>query len=134
MLVSGDAASLVLATGLILEGANFAVASGVTAARAVVRAKERNDFSAESLGFYQSLLEDSFVLKDLRTFAKSVSFLENRRIYDTYPEIACAAAEKMFTNDGKPRAHAWQLFRESMKDRVTMARLASDLLKGVRAL
>ena len=134
MLVAGDAASLVLATGLILEGANLAVASGVAAARAVIRAKERNDFSAGSLSHYQSLLEDGFVLKDLRTFAGSVAFLESPRIYDVYPEMACAFAERIFTSDGKPRKHAWRLFRETMRGRISMARLASDFLKGIGSL
>jgi len=39
MLVAGDAAGLTLITGLVLEGANFAIASGKAAAETVIRAK-----------------------------------------------------------------------------------------------
>ncbi|GAI25590.1 unnamed protein product, partial [marine sediment metagenome] len=60
-LVAGDAAALILGTGLTLEGANFAVASGVAAAETVIRAKEMGDFSQKSLSYYPELLGESFV-------------------------------------------------------------------------
>ena len=41
LLVAGDAAALVLATGRSLEGINFALASGMAAAQTVKRARER---------------------------------------------------------------------------------------------
>ena len=84
LLVAGDAAAFVLGTGLILEGANFAVASGLAAAETIVGAKQVGDFSAKSLARYQQLLEQSFVLKDLKTYKKSPHFLENPRIYSVY--------------------------------------------------
>lgn len=133
-LVAGDAAAFVVGTGLILEGANFAVASGEAAAETVIRAKEKDNFSASSLAYYQELLKQSFVLKDLRTFRKAPHFLENPRIYSTYPEFACDLAERIFTNDGKPRKRVWQLLRETMKGRISLAQIASDLIKGKGAL
>jgi len=133
-LVAGDAAALVVGTGLILEGANFAIASGVSAAETVIKAKEKGDFSAKSLSFYQELLEQSFVLKDLRTYKKAPHFLENPRIYSTYPEFACDLAEKIFTNDGMPRKQLWSLLRESMKGRISFMQIASDALKAKGAL
>ncbi len=133
-LAAGDAAAFVVGTGLILEGANFAIASGVSAAETVIRAKKRKDFSAKSLSHYQELLEQSFVLKDLKTYRKAHHFLENPRIYSSYPELACDLAEKVFTNDGKPRKKVWQLLREAMKGRVSLRQIASDLIRGKRAL
>lgn len=133
-LVAGDAAAFVVGTGLIMEGANFAVASGVAAAETVIKAKERGDFSAKSLSYYQELLEQSFVLKDLKTYRNAHHFLENPRIYSSYPELACDFAEKVFTSDGKPRKKVWQLLREAMKGRVSFAQIASDLIRGKRAL
>ena len=133
-LVAGDAAALVVGTGLILEGANFAVASGVAAAETVIRAKGKEDFSANSLAYYQELLEQSFVLKDLKTYKEAPHFLENPRIYNIYPELACNLAEKLFTSDGQPRKRAWQLLRETMKDKVSLQQLARDLMRGRKAV
>lgn len=130
ILVAGDAASFVLATGLILEGANFALASGVAAAQAVLRAKERNDFSSESLSIYEKFLTDGFVLKDLKTFKQAASILENARLYQAYPQLACDFAERLLANDGRPRKHMWQLFKESMREKVSAYDLIMDVLKG----
>ncbi len=134
LLVAGDAAAFVAGTGLILEGANFAVASGIAAAETVMKAKQKEDFSASSLAYYQELLEQSFVLKDLNTFRKAPHFLENPRIYRTYPELVCSLAEKMFINDGKPRKKTWQLLRESMKGRVSLWQMVRDLMRGKGAI
>jgi electron transfer flavoprotein-quinone oxidoreductase len=133
-LVAGDAAALVVGTGLILEGANFAVASGVAAAETVIRAKSRGDFSAESLSYYQELLERSFVLKDLKTYRKAHHFLANPRICSAYPELACDLAEKILINDGKPRKRTWQLLKETMKGRVSFGQMAYDLIRGKGAI
>ncbi|MBA7578385.1 Electron transfer flavoprotein-ubiquinone oxidoreductase [subsurface metagenome] len=134
LLVAGDAAAFVLGTGLTLEGANFAVASGVAAAETVVKAKQKGDFSASSLAYYRELLAQSFVLKDLKTFSKAPHFLENPRIYTTYPEFVCNLAEKIFTSDGKPRKRAWQLLRDTMKGKISLWQMARDLMQGRKAI
>ena len=133
-LVAGDAAAFVVGTGLILEGANFAIASGVAAAETVIRAKQSGDFSTKSLSYYQDLLAQSFVLKDLKTYRKAHHFLANPRIYSSYPELACDLAERIFTNDGKPRKKSWQLLREAMKGRVSFCQIACDLIRGRGAI
>jgi electron transfer flavoprotein-quinone oxidoreductase len=134
VLVAGDAAALVLGTGLILEGANFSVASGVAAAKAVIQAKEKGDFSRASLQQYERLLQDGGTLRDFQTFRRAPEFLENERIYAVYPQWACGLARKIFTNDGKPRQNTFQVLRESMKGRVTLGNLISDALKARKAI
>jgi electron transfer flavoprotein-quinone oxidoreductase len=134
MLVAGDAAGLTLATGLVLEGANFAIASGKAAAETVIRAKKRGDFSKKSLSYYPQLLEKSFVLKDIETFKKAPSMLANPRIYRQYPELACELAEKIFTSDGRPRKKLWPLFRESQRGKISLWQMISDLLRIKRSL
>ena len=134
ILVAGDAAGFVLGTALILEGANFALASGLAAADAVATAAEKDDFSANSLSRYQTLLEESFVLKDLRTFRKASHFLENPRIYSVYPQLACALDGRAFANDGQPRKRLWQIFMEAKKGKVSWRQMIGDFLRARGAL
>ena len=129
-LVAGDAAAFVLGTGLILEGANFAVASGIAAAETIIRAKEQGDFSANALSRYRESLEHNFVLKDLKTYKKAHHFLANPRIYSTYPELVCAMAERIFKNDGAPREKTWHVVRTSMKGKVSWRQIIRDLWAG----
>jgi len=134
VLVAGDAAALVLGTGLILEGANFSVASGVAAAQTVIRAKEKGDFSRAALQDYETLLREGGTLRDFETFRRAPEFLENERIYSAYPQWACGLARKIFTNDGTPRRNTFRVLRESLKGNVTLGNLISDALKARKAI
>jgi electron transfer flavoprotein-quinone oxidoreductase len=133
-LVAGDAAALVLGTGLALEGANFAVASGMAAARTVIKAQKKSDFSAQSLASYQGLLEGNFVLQDLKTHQRAPHFLENPRIYTSYPKLACSLAERVFASDVSSRKKTWELLREEMRGNVSFGQIARDLLQAGRAV
>jgi electron transfer flavoprotein-quinone oxidoreductase len=133
-LVAGDAAALCLVTGLNLEGANFALASGIAAAETIIQAKKREDFSKKALAAYPRRLAQSFVLKDMETFKKARKFLENPRIYSQYPGLACELAEKIFTSDGRPRKKIWDQLRDSKGGRVSLLQMADDLRKLKGAL
>ncbi len=133
-LVAGDAAALVLGTGLILEGANFALASGIAAAKAVIKAKKEGDFSAKSLSYYQELLDQDFILKDLKTYQRAPHFLENPRLYNLYPKLICDLAERIFTNDGKPREKAWRLLKEEIKGKTSLWQITRDLMQAKGAI
>jgi electron transfer flavoprotein-quinone oxidoreductase len=132
ILIAGDAAALTLVTGLALEGANLAVASGIAAAETVIAAKKSENFTARFLASYQDKLENSFVLKDMEAFKKAPKFLENPRIYKEYPEIACDLAKKIFTNDGKPREKMMTLLKQATKNRLSYLQILRDLweIKG----
>jgi electron transfer flavoprotein-quinone oxidoreductase len=96
ILVIGDAAGLALNMGITVRGMEFAIASGYMAAQAVNHAKEKGDFSAATLAHYQTLLKESFVWKDIKTFRHSLETLENPRLTGFYPERACQIAEQLF--------------------------------------
>src|SRR3989337_4009841 len=105
MLVVGDAGGLVVNSGMTLRGMDMAIASGAAAAEAVKNAIEKNDFSKECLSYYEDLLKEDFVLKDIATFKKAPEFLQNQRLYTLYPEIACRLFHKLTAVDGaKKRA------------------------------
>ncbi len=134
-LVVGDAAGLVLATGITLDGASFAFASGMAAAEAVKLAKQNDDFSRRTLCNYEKFLKESFVLRDLETFKHSQFFLDNPRLYTTYPNLVCNLSRRLFTNDGKPRKRLWQLARNEMEgQKLSMIHLAVDGFLGRRAI
>jgi len=96
LLVAGDAAGFSLNVGLTVRGMEFAIASGVLAARAFRQAREKRDFSASSLSVYQKFLEESFVWQDLKTFQHAPRFLDNPRLFDHYPQLVGEIFQSLF--------------------------------------
>ena len=96
LLIAGDAAGFSLNAGLTVRGMEFAMASGVLAARAFRQAREKKDFSASSLSVYQKLLEESFVWQDLKTFQHAPHFLDNPRFFDRYPRLVGEILQSLF--------------------------------------
>ncbi|MBW2038466.1 MAG: FAD-dependent oxidoreductase [Deltaproteobacteria bacterium] len=92
----GDAAGLALNMGITVRGMEFAFASGYMAAQTVMKAKEEGDFSASTLAHYETLLRESFVLKDMETFRNSLEVLENPRLVSFYPHLLCRIMEELF--------------------------------------
>ncbi|MGK2935533.1 MAG: 4Fe-4S dicluster domain-containing protein [Gemmatimonadaceae bacterium] len=62
--VIGDAAGLVEVASL--KGVHYAMQSGMFAARAIFAALKRGDTSRESLSAYDSMLDESYIVSDLR--------------------------------------------------------------------
>ncbi len=103
ILVVGEAAGFGLNMLLTVRGMEFAVASGVMAAEAIKKAREKGDYSAASLSHYEELVRDSFVLKDLQTYRNVLSVMENPRLFNYYPDAVCGIFEKLMWIDEKPK-------------------------------
>ncbi|NLW45644.1 MAG: FAD-dependent oxidoreductase [Syntrophomonadaceae bacterium] len=131
LLVAGDAAGFSLNMGITVRGMEFAIASGVIAARAVQQARERNDFSAASLACYQQMLEQSFVLQDFKTFRHAPQFLENPRLFSFYPEFADRILEEVFTFGEGPKAKLSDTVRKHLSFGEAW-RIARDLWGGLK--
>lgn len=99
-LVVGDAAGFCINLGYTVRGMDFAIESGRLAALAILRAKEKEDFSKESLAVYQDLVNDSFIMKDLKTFKGFPTILSRREIFSDLPEIINDVAGRAFTVNG----------------------------------
>jgi electron transfer flavoprotein-quinone oxidoreductase len=97
MLVCGDAAAMCLAAGLWLEGVNYAMGSGMAAAKTADLALSRSDYSAQSLRAYKDELDHSWVLTDHRKVQRAAHFLLSERVQDRYPKLACDLMEQLFT-------------------------------------
>jgi electron transfer flavoprotein-quinone oxidoreductase len=66
VLLTGDAAALCANLGFTLRGMDLAMESGLLAARTVIAAKKKGDFSAQCLSAYQLALEEGFVMDCLK--------------------------------------------------------------------
>jgi len=134
MMVAGDAAAFVFAAGLFLEGMNFAIASGLAAAQAAQEAHTAHDFSARSMARYRKLLEESFVLQDLKRFRGAPTFAMNERVQNVYPELLCEIAENVFRADGKPRRKIGRTMLDTLRGKVPLRTLIRDGWQAGRAL
>lgn len=134
ILVAGDAAALCNATGLNLEGINLASQSGVLAGKAVVAAHEAGDFSRRGLEVYRRLLNDSYVIKDLKLYRKAPHMLHNDRIYNEYPELMTSFMEQIYRIEGAPKENLTKLFLKSAKEKVGLGNLMADAFSAWRSL
>ncbi len=134
MMVAGDAACMTLAAGIWLEGVNFAIGSGAVAGEVAVGAHARQDFSAQSLGRYRSLLEKSFVLADHKRLQDAPELVLSERMQGAYPDLICDVVEKLFTvGNPTPKPGLRHLLRTTAKERgVKFRHLAKDGLRGLR--
>jgi len=111
MVVAGDAAGFALNMGVTVRGMEFAVASGVIAARVIDEALKKNDFSAQFLSLYEKRLRESFVIKDMETFRHTADVLSNPRLFTVYPACISSLLDAVFTVGEGPRKG---LYRSAM--------------------
>lgn len=134
MLVVGDAAGFVFAAGLFLEGMNFAIASGLAAAKVAIQAHQEQDFSEVSMARYRSQLEAGFVLQDMKKFRHAPAFVNNDRLQNLYPELLCQAMENVFRSNGQPRRKLGRVVLDTMRGKVSLLTLLRDGWEAGRAL
>lgn len=132
ILVAGDAAGFSINIGVTVRGMEYAMASGYYAAQAVIKAKEKNDFSAAGLSDYEKLLGDSFVMKDFKNFQHSLDVLENPRLFGHYPAMATSLMRDLYAvpADG-PKERLFPTARKylSFKEAIAMAKDARRMMK-----
>lgn len=97
LLVAGDAGGFCLATGLFLEGVNFAIGSGQAAGETALEAIARGDTSTRGLAGYQRRLRGSFLLADHRKMRRAPRLLLSERTQQRYPALLCGIAQDLFT-------------------------------------
>jgi electron transfer flavoprotein-quinone oxidoreductase len=133
MLVVGDAAMLV--NSMHREGSNLAMTSGKLAAEAILRARQWGEFSAESLAYYDQLLRDSYIYKDLYKYRNMGRFFETHpEFFTLYPDLLNEAAREMLTVDGLPKRNKQRkIFWDAIRRR-TPWRMAIDFFKAWRSI
>lgn len=134
IMVAGDAAGFCIITGLNLEGINLATQSGVLAGQASIEAHKQNNFSKSGLKTYRDLLEQSYVLKDLKLYKRTPHLLHNDRIYRQYPELVCGLMDEIYRIDGQPKETMTKLLLRKTKETIGLKNLLTDVYSGWRAL
>ncbi len=98
LVVAGDAAAMCLASGLWLEGVNFAIASGAAAGGAVAEVLEAGDAGRRPLeAAYRRRLREGFVLADLERLRAAPHLVLSDRVQHRYPQLVCDVVEQIFT-------------------------------------
>ena len=134
VMVCGDASMFV--NNMHWEGTNLAMMSGKFAGETAVIALGKGDFSSQSLSRYQEMLEESFVIKDLRTYKDLMPLIAERKseFLDYYLK-KINSFFKMFTSvDSVPKRQKYHEFIKSIfKDRKISA-LFKDVLTIIKLL
>ncbi|HFZ8996044.1 TPA: FAD-dependent oxidoreductase [Citrobacter freundii] len=133
VMIVGDAAGFCLNLGYTVRGMDLAIASAEAAAKAAIAAKEKQDFSAQTLTAYKQALENSCVMHDLQHFRKMPAFMENPRMFTQYPHMVADIMRDMFTVNGQPAQPLRKTIMAHAKQ-VGLMNLLKDGIKGVTAL
>jgi electron transfer flavoprotein-quinone oxidoreductase len=134
ILVAGDAAGLCLATGLYLEGINYAIASGRAAGETAAEVSGSGRADAAALRSYERRLDQAGVLPDFRRFRRAPRLVLSERMHDVYPDLLTGLAERVLAPRGQPKRKLLRLARAELKARgIPLTRLVRDLVEGGRA-
>ena len=134
IMVTGDAAALCNATGLNLEGINLASHSGILAGQTAIAAHEAKDFSRNGLAQYKRLMNESYVMKDLKQYRNAPKMLHNNRIFYEYPEFVCGFMTDLYKITGNKKNNVTKVFLKNAIEKVGLVKLAADGLGAWRAL
>jgi electron transfer flavoprotein-quinone oxidoreductase len=133
-LVAGDAAMLCMNLGYMVRGMDLAVASGRFAAEAACEAIDAENVSRAGLAGYKTRMDGSFVMKDLRTFAKWPHTMETwDRMFTEYPKMVGEIFDSMFIVDGTPQQPLRKRIMPIVKQR-GLFKLAKEVKGALSAL
>ena len=94
-MVIGDAAGFVFSNGLVIQGMNYAIKSGILAADTIIE--------GGNLKNYEKKLNKSYVLKDFKKFRKVKKLTKNKRLFELYPTGINNALKDILTEKGEPK-------------------------------
>ena len=132
MLVVGDAAGL--SNPIYREGSNLALISAKMATETCIDAHQRGDFSAQSLAQYKRLLDESFIMDDLRMYSKTSEFFQRKpEFLEVYPKLLSGALHDLLSVDSVPkREKQRRLLRQVLGQRAPWT-IARDVVGALRA-
>lgn len=134
VLIAGDAAMLV--NNLHWEGTNLALKSGKLAAETAIEAINNRDYSANSLSLYQQKLENSYVIKDLKTYKDIIDNITPRAasFFGYYPQKIAEFFE-IFTNvNTKPKKQEFRKYIKSWFTDRSLRELIADIFIIIKSV
>lgn len=133
LLVVGDAGMMV--NGVHREGSNLAIMSGRMAGETAILAKQKGDFSKETLAYYKGKLANSFVLKDLEKYKGASDFFDNNKfMFSMYPKLANNAAYEFLNVDGVSKRDKQHMIMQMVTGERSKWEIAKDIYKAWKAL
>ncbi len=135
LIIIGDAAGFTLNTGLTIRGMDLAAGSGIAAAKTIVGALERGEYSQQAMDDYKYQLDASFVGADMKTYAKAPDFLDVSRMYKEYGLLLADIFHDIYNLDTTPRKHvAATALGAFGRSNLKLTTTIGDALKAARAL
>ncbi len=134
VMVCGDAAMFV--NNMHWEGTNLAMISGKIAGETAVIALGKQDFSETSLSHYQEELENSFIIKDLRTYKDLMGGVQERvgEFLGYYPKKINSFFEMFTSVDSVPKKEKYHKFIKSIFTDRKISELFKDVWSAVKLL
>ena len=116
-LVVGDAAGLVFANGMQIQGMNNALHSGKLAGKAIATCIANDDVSDKALdSTYTKSLKASYIFRDLKRFEPATKFLNNPANFTWVPELVGKTANRVFREIGEEKVPAEKVLRQVRKE------------------
>jgi electron transfer flavoprotein-quinone oxidoreductase len=134
VLLAGESANLLLNSGKAIQGMDYAMESGILAAETIVEAKNKGDFSKETLKEYRKKLDSSYIMKDLRNFQGAVQFLHSEEMFTSVPKVVNEFGRQFFTVDSSETDKTPTMLRKAIKKHSSVWSLIKLGIKGARSL
>jgi electron transfer flavoprotein-quinone oxidoreductase len=132
-MVAGDAAGFVFSNGIVIQGMNYAIRTGLLAAETALEARSHGAEAGRHLEGYPARLEATGVLGDFRDFEELDRVKWNPGVYTAYPRFAAALFHGMMTETGRPKEPLRRLLRRAQRESGiplrTLARDGFDVLR-----
>ena len=132
LILVGDAAGL-LNNSFFHEGINMAMASGIKAAETILKNRREKRYDAKSLKLYQRLLNDSFVLDDMKNCRDFLDIMHiHKEVVNDYPHAFKDALVKYFeVSDIPKRVLKRDVFKE-LKSRINFVKITKVFVSMMR--
>lgn len=134
VMVCGDSAMFV--NNMHWEGTNLAMISGKIAGETAIIALGKRDYSEHALAYYQEHLENSFIMKDLRTYKDLLSGVSERaeHFLGYYPKKINEFFEMFESVDSIPKREKYHKFIKSIFTDRKISELFKDAWSAVKLL
>lgn len=134
VIICGEAANLLMNAGKAIQGMDYAMRSGILAGETIVKAKERSDYTSNTMKEYRTALNESYVIKDMNGFQDAVHMLHSPQMYKDVPNLICDFGRKFFSINNEPTKKSRELMSESIKEHSSYWDLIKLGMKGAKSL